>query len=344
MGVFKRDGGYWIDFSFRGVRYREPAGHTFEVARRYLTRRRAEVEQDALVPGSKRITLAQWAPTYLKWARDQKASWKRDDTSLRQLLPKLGERPLDTITPKVVEQYQRSRQVETSRRGVPPSAATINREVACLKKMLTLAHRDRVIREHPARGAEMLREDNERSRVLTTDELARILTHAADWLRPIITVAYWTAMRRAEVVNLRWDRVDFTAGLIRLRADETKTREGRVVPMAPPVVCVLRAVPKAGERVFEAHADAVTKAFTRACEKAGAAEVVFHDLRHSAVTRWADEGWDQALIMRVSGHKTASVFRRYRSATEDQIRAMAHGGRHDFATTKAASGARSRNG
>jgi len=63
------------------------------------------------------------------------------------------------------------------------------------------------------------------------------------------------------------------------------------------------------------------KAWTRACAAAGHAGLLFHDLRRSAVRNLVGAGFDQVTAMKISGHKTASVFQRYRIVTDDDVQA-----------------------
>lgn len=346
MAIYRRGKRYWIDFQHQGKRFREPAGHSYELARRLLTQRRNEVEGGNLLRRAKRVTLRSWSDEYQKWAKDHKRSWKRDELSVTHLLRHLGNRHLDDITAAAIEDYQRARRDETTRFNKVPTPATINREVACLKKMLSLAVRDRVLATHPARGVTMLEENNARERIISTEELDRILQKAPRWLEPIIVVGFWTGMRRSEIALLTWDRVDLREGFVRLRPEDTKTREGRSVPVAEPALEALRRQPRPlkGEgRVFDVHPDAVSKAFAKACKDAGISGATFHDLRHTAVTRWADEGFDEALIMKATGHRTAAVFRRYRTVTESRLRALAGTPRHNGDTSSKKARGKGRN-
>ena len=58
-----------------------------------------------------------------------------------------------------------------------------------------------------------------------------LLDHSPDYLIPIIKVAYHTGMRRGEILRLSWDKVDLKEGFIRLKPEDTKTNEGRHVPL-----------------------------------------------------------------------------------------------------------------
>ena len=61
------------------------------------------------------------------------------------------------------------------------------------------------------------------------------------------------------------------------------------------------------------------KAWARACAAAGVAGTLFHDLRRSAVRNFEKAGVSQSVAMKISGHKTASVYRRYRVVDEQDI-------------------------
>ena len=57
-----------------------------------------------------------------------------------------------------------------------------------------------------------------------------------------------------------------------------------------------------------------------ACRRARLADLHFHDLRHTFVTRKVREGWDYKRIMAITGHKTFAVFQRYNNPSEDDIK------------------------
>ena len=83
-------------------------------------------------------------------------------------------------------------------------------------------------------------ERNERDRVLSGEEFGRLQAAAEPWLRPILLVAYATGMRKGEIRSLRWDQVDLKRGTIRLRSTDTKTDEGRVIPLNQALTSVFK--------------------------------------------------------------------------------------------------------
>ncbi len=136
-------------------------------------------------------------------------------------------------------------------------------------------------------------------------------------------MAYQTETRRGEILHLTWDRVDFKANVIRLQATDTKTNEGRLVPLTPELTVLLKDLYKVRylqeDHVFLVKGKSVHSiqtAFAGVCTRAKIDGFHFHDFRHTAVTnmRWA--GIEHLTIMKITGHKTLEVFTRYNSFLE----------------------------
>lgn len=85
--------------------------------------------------------------------------------------------------------------------------------------------------ENRVASVSLERENNVRDRVLSREEFARLMDAAPTHLKPILLIAYHTGMRKGEILNLMWDRVDLKGGVIRLRPEDTKTQEGRIIPL-----------------------------------------------------------------------------------------------------------------
>ena len=145
-------------------------------------------------------------------------------------------------------------------------------------------------------------------------------------LQPIVRFAYLTGWRVAsEVLPLVWSRVDFDAGEVRLDPGTTKNGEGRVFPMNSDLRGLLgeqRRVTDALQRqrdviipyVFHRHGVPIRTlrgAWETACTKAGIPGRHLHDLRRSAVRNMVRRGIPESVAMKLSGHRTRSVFDRY---------------------------------
>ena len=173
----------------------------------------------------------------------------------------------------------------------------------------------------------MEKENNVRDRVLDPEEFERLQAHSAPHLRAINLMAYQTGMRSGEILGLTWDRVDMKAGLIRLRPEDTKTEEARLVPLTLELTHLLKDLYKVRylqeDHIFLIRGQSVHSiktAFKGACERASVGGFRFHDFRHTAVTNMRRAGIDHLTIMRITGHKTLEVFKRYNSFLEGDLR------------------------
>lgn len=208
--------------------------------------------------------------------------------------------------------------------------ATVNREIACLKTVFNKALGEDKAERSPFQGkkVKMLKENNNRDRLLSPEEYARLLAHASPHIKPIIMVAYHTGMRQGEILFLTWGQVDLKEGFIKLAPEHTKTNEGRLVPLNGELVDMFKAMPRGlqGVRVFPYRGKAFGSSFQRAFEtarkRAGIEDFTFHDLRHTAINNWRLQGHDFFRIMAVSGHKTMNVFKRYNTVSKEELKAL----------------------
>jgi integrase len=271
--------------------------------------------------------LAQW---YLELPEVKaKRSYDRDQRSLLKLLPFFGERLLKNINPAKVEAYKQTRLNEPSGRTPKhlTAPATVNRELACLKTIFSKAVKNGKAERNPTQGVKMLKENNERDRVLSLEEYARLLAHCPDYLKTIVKLAYHTGMRQGEILSLTWGQVDLKEGFIRLQPADTKTNEGRLVPFNSELREMFKAIPKnlPAARVFNRNGKpiaSIREAFEASCRRAEIEEFTFHDLRHTAINNWRLQGHDYFRIMAATGHKTLNVFKRYNTVSKEELRAL----------------------
>lgn len=131
------------------------------------------------------------------------------------------------------------------------------------------------------------------------------------WLAPAIRLALATAMRRGELVALKWSDVDLANAVAKI--PRTKNGEARTVPLFPEAVAVLKAMPRSVKgRVIPVHEDNLSHAFKTAADAAGAADLRFHDLRHEATSRLVESGlFNLVEVAAITGHKTLQMLKRY---------------------------------
>ena len=175
-----------------------------------------------------------------------KRSYDRDQLSLNRLLPFFGDRLLKDITPALVEAYRQRRLGQPSGRAPygPTKPASVNREIACFKTIFNKAIPNGKAERNPAQGIKMLKENNERDRILTLEEYTRLLAHCPAHIKPVVKVAYHTGMRQGEILNLTWGQVDVKEGFIKLAPEHGKSNEWRLVPPTRELVEMLRAMPR----------------------------------------------------------------------------------------------------
>jgi len=147
-------------------------------------------------------------------------------------------------------------------------------------------------------------------------------------LQDFTAFAFWTGMRKGEIAKLTWEAL--TRGkpwTLRLAAEDAKTGRGRVLVLVGPLRAIVERRVAARrldcELIFHRDGRAVVefrKAWSTALKRAGLRGVLFHDLRRSAIRNMIRAGVTQTVAMKISGHTTDAVFRRYDITSETDIR------------------------
>jgi integrase len=325
---------YYVRFQdWKGVNRSFPAGTDMRGARSKKKRLLGDNERrvDFDKGKTETVTLARWGQTYLNTYAREKKSLPDDARHIQHLCRILGGNLLlSQITRAHVEQFKQIRKTETHQ-GRPISETTVDRSLEVLRHMLRIAEEEGILEKFPR--VKLYKPDNSRERVLSEEEYQWLLAVSPVHLRRIILCAYETGMRSGEIQGLTWNKVDLKAGLIRLEGKDTKTGEGRNVPISPILREIMEDIRKElreekvtpiDGRVFTWKGKPMTEgwktAFKTACRKAGLMDLHFHDLRHTFVTRKVREGWDYKRIMAITGHKTFAVFQRYNNPSEEDIK------------------------
>jgi integrase len=324
---------YWVEWYEEGQRKRERIGPNKSAAEQRQREIKSAIAEGRHIKKSPDLTtrfktLAEW---YLHLPEVKaKRSWDRDRHSVKFLLTHFGERLLKDINPAYVEAYRQKRLAEPSRQGGNTKPATVNREIACLKTIFNKAMRNGKAERNPVQGVKALKENNERDRILSPEEYIRLLAHCPGHLKTIVKLAYYTGMRRGEILGLTWGQVDLKEGFIKLTHEDTKTNEGRLVPLNQELVEMFRALPQGLPHVqvftrYGKPVKSIREAFGAACTKSGIEGLTFHDLRHTAINNWRLQGHDFFRIMAATGHKTMSVFKRYNTVSKEELKALVQG-------------------
>src|SRR5919108_1442097 len=100
MGVFKKQGVFWIDYYVSGHRKRERIGPDKRLAETVLRKRKVEIAEGRFLERRRPITTTfdELAQEYLKYAQSNKRSWTRDKASIRMLTKMFGGKRLTEMT------------------------------------------------------------------------------------------------------------------------------------------------------------------------------------------------------------------------------------------------------
>ena len=323
MGVYQRGKIWYIDYyDQHGTRHRERVGPNKRKAELALAKRKIQIIENQFFHIKKRekITLRQMAELYMKnYSEPNKKSSRRDKISLKNILPVLGDKYLHEISPLDIEKYktQRIRKVKKS---------TVNRELACLKHIYNKAIEWAKIDTNPVTKVKFFKENNSRIRFLTKEEIDKLISSAASHLKPVIITALNTGMRKSEILNLKWEDVDFNQKIIIIR--ETKNKEKREIPMNYTVSSVLLDLFKKRSLdnpfVFKKPGGGqlrdIKTSFNSAVKRAGIKNFRFHDLRHTFASYLVMQGTDFKTVQELMGHKTIQMTLRYSHLSPDHKR------------------------
>jgi integrase len=204
--------------------------------------------------------------------------------------------------------------------------ATVQYELAILRRGFRLAAK---VGKALVPAFPVMAVDNARQGFFEPDELTILLSYLPAYLQPVFRFASVTGWRvQSEVLTLPWVNVDFRTGMARLDACHTKGNQARVFPFAdhPMLARLLQAQYEyRGDSplVFHRHGHPIkdyTTAWRSARVKAGLPERIVHDLRRTAIRNLRRAGVPEQTAMKLSGHKTRSVFDRYDIHNEDDLR------------------------
>jgi len=258
-------------------------------------------------------TLAEFFPRYLAFQKPRltERSFERTSGIIEKHLQSVfGSTLIGSIRRVDIEQY-------VTRRAGEVSAACVVKEVNVLKHLLSLAVEWDLIPFNPAAKVKAPRVPAGRVRYLQPGELRELLAACPDWLRPIVALAAFTAMRRGEILGLRWLNVDLNGRRILL--SQAKNGDGRVVYLNNLAVQVLRskwiAGAKLSDRIFpladRVTLDDISKGFAAVCRRIGLEDFRFHDLRHTAASWLRMQGADIHTVAQLLGHKDLRMATRY---------------------------------
>jgi len=334
--IYQRGRIYWIKYHRDGRPFYESSGSGKEGdAKRLLRLREGDIERSVQVtPRMNKAILGELAEDVFNDYRKNKYKTLPhiQGRFTKHILPFFGEhKRASNITTSRINEFIVHRQKE----GV--SNAEINRELSALKRAFTLAVQSEPPKLMRKPHIKLLVEDNVRQGFFERDQFEAVRRHLREYLRPFVTFSYITGWRKSEIKNLQWPQVDFENEWVILEVGTTKNKDARQFPFTDELRELLRQQQESNESlkksgiicpwVFHRNQGKPVgdfrKSWKTACKKAGLPGKIPHDFRRTAVRNLVRAGIPESVAMKMTGHKTRSVFDRYDITSEKDLREAA---------------------
>jgi integrase len=304
--VFRRGRISWISYYFRGKEKRESSHSAKENdAIKLLKKRLGEIGRGRLMVNEEKVTFSEMAADF---ERDYEINKKRSLRSARRSVSHLNgffkHHRAPDITTDQVRAYISKRQSEGA------ANATINRELAALKRMFSLYVQAEKLGAKPY--IPMLEESNARQGFLSHADFITLRRKLPEYLKDPLTFLYRSGWRISEMKALEWRDVDMAGRVVRLRPEISKNKKGRLLPLRGELFEILLRAKENRRldcvRVFHDNGQAIgdfRKAWRNAFEKGEArpragSRFEAHRGPKSSESGGAGEGWNFPAIKPVA--------------------------------------------
>ena len=255
------------------------------------------------------LTLWKSMELFLKYPEIRNgAERERYEQCLVHLVDHFGkDRPVKSLWVPEIKEYIAERLDD----GAAPS--TVNREKGTLSKLFQVLVELRRLDANPVRLVKNLSQKSEEREVyLSFADFTRMLEETSNWFRPIAQTAYYTGMRRGEILSLTRSQVRLGERMLLLGPEDTKEGHWKRVPihreLVPILENVLRVQALGTDKVFliggkPPHRCSLKKPWGKAVKVLEMEQRPrFHDLRHTWKTNARRSGMDPEIREAILGH------------------------------------------
>ena len=330
--IYKRGNVWWIKYHRNGKPYRESTESTKKmVAEKLLKRREGDIARGK-IPGIQfeKVSFDDLAKEFIRDYRiNQKKSLSRAETSVNHLKEHFEGLKVPQISSPMINSY-----IE-KRLKAKAANATINRELAALKRMFNIGAKQTPPVVDRVPYIPLLKENNARKGFFEHGEFLALREALPSYLKGFATFGYKVGWRVSEIAGLTWSQVDRNQGIVRLEVGETKDDAARTVYLDDELKEVFQhqwEIRKTARKLLpyvflnKDGTDKIKrfdKIWKKSCKDAGFGIRLFHDFRRTAVRNMVRSGVPERVAMMISGHKTRSVFDRYNIVNDHDLKLAA---------------------
>ena len=318
---------FWLKYSKNGKPIWENTHmHSLAEARKYRDLRLGQRVSNTLPElRVNKILFDEIAEDYLVYYRvNDLRSIDRAEYSVKALKKYFsGMKVIDIATDKI-EQYKLDRKKAGKKNG------TINRELAALHKMLSLADDSGKINKMPK--VKRPAEAKPRKIYFTHGEIIEAQKHLPPHLQILARASFLSGMRKGELQNLRWEPNIDIDERFEIKVTETKNKEVKIIPLVGELLSIIQGQrnlmrlnhPNCPWVFFQPNGKQIKDfrgSWKKALKEAGILDHRFHDLRRSMSTNLREGGIADGVGMQLTGHKTQQIYRNYQGTNQEHLKA-----------------------
>jgi len=331
---------YDVQVKRKGGKRKTKTFKTLDTAKRWARETEAAIDKGAWVDTdlADRTSIHQVVTWYVDEVSPTLKAGNRDSSPAARLIERLGAFSVGTLEPRHLATYRDERLKDKVKPKSVSKAARANRpnvgarsvvaELGLLQRAMKHAAQEKGIplpRGLPTMLVKKPRLNDGRDRRLSKAEYELLLLEAAKgshFLASLIVIAVETAMRKSEILRLKWGQINLEKRFIEIALGKSKNGQPRRAALSSRALQALNSLPREQDStgVFEDFStDVLERQWRKARSKAGLEDVHFHDLRHEGVSRLFERGLNMIEVASISGHKTMQQLKRYAHLSPNSI-------------------------
>ena len=318
MVVYKKENGdYYYRFQLKKKRFHGKCYGATSVKQakeiEYALMYKITQRENGVIPQEEtnKWTLNDLFEDYKKYSKTNRSVYKQDKARLKISANFFDlKRKADSITRKDIDAFKDY--LLTQGR----SKKTINLYLAIFQKMYNLAIENERVKKNPFKSEVFFKLNPTKMQYLSKDEISTLLDASPDYFSPLIITALNTGLRVGNILNLKWNDINFKLNIIELV--ENKGKKHMRIPMNEKLIKCLNGVEKTSDYVFiNPHTGepwnrtTFGKLWRKVREKANLNDFKFHGLRHTVGSILASEGVSIPTIKALLAHSDVTTTMRY---------------------------------